>query len=83
VIRPVLALLLLPAAMTAAHADACRRKAEDKAGRFSTDCPQDERLQPYDPSRVGSGSAPGFIELGNGTEVRVGGRVRMDYDVRR
>jgi hypothetical protein len=26
------------------------------------------------------GRQPGFIDLGNGTEVRVGGRVRIDVD---
>lgn len=41
------------------------------------------KLEPYDPDRVRAGSRPGFIDLGNGTEVRIGGRTRLDYDTRR
>ena len=80
--RIVLAAALLSVVASTADADACRRKAPDKAARSPAECPQEERLQPYDPGRLRSGGAPGFIDLGNGTEVRVGGRVRTDFDVR-
>ena len=68
-----------------ASADSCRR-ADDGAGRRKAGpdaCRPDERLRPYEPGAARAGRDPGFVELGNGTEVRVGGRVRMDYDVRR
>lgn len=64
--------------------EACRRADDAKARRTaSRDCPPRERLEPYDPSRSRAGRTPGFIDLGNGTEVRIGGRVRTEYDVRR
>ena len=47
------------------------------------DCPPPRKLEPYDPGAVRAGSRPGFIDLGGGTEIRVGGRARFDYDVRR
>ena len=42
-----------------------------------------EPIRPYDPDDVEAGRRPGFIDLGNGTEIRIGGRARFDYDVRR
>jgi hypothetical protein len=66
----------------AALAESCPRSGE--AGkRKAADCKPSERLQPYDPDKVRAGREPGFIDLGQGSELRVGGRVRMDYDVRR
>ena len=38
---------------------------------------------PYDPDRRRTGARPGSIDLGNGTELSVSGRVRLDYDRRR
>lgn len=73
------------APLDAALADSCRR-ADDRLvanERARPDCRPDERLRPYEPDRVRAGRDPGFVDLGNGTEVRVGGRVRMDYDARR
>ena len=71
----------------AAQADACRRADDGASGRKANareDCRAEDRLRPYEPgSAVRAGRDPGFVDLGNGTEVRVGGRVRMDYDVRR
>lgn len=41
-------------------------------------CPPPARkVVPYDPDRVRAGSRPGFIDLGGGTEVRIGGRARV------
>ena len=66
----------------AAFADSCPRSG-DSGKRKAADCKPTERLQPYDPNKVRAGREPGFIDLGQGSELRVGGRVRMDYDVRR
>lgn len=49
----------------------------------TTPCPPAERLTPYDPDAARAGRTPGFIDLGQGTEIRIGGRARLDYDVRR
>ena len=69
-----------------AQADACRR-VDDGAGARKAmprqECRAEDRLRPYEPGSVRAGREPGFVDLGNGTEVRVGGRVRMDYDGRR
>lgn len=75
-------LLAFPAA-----AEPCRKPGEAAArpGRNPTSCPPPapRKVEPYDPDRARAGSRPGFIDLGGGTEVRIGGRARMDYDVRR
>jgi hypothetical protein len=65
-------------------AAACRRPARDSRvnDHAETDCKPQERLVPYDGERA-SRSGPGFVDLGNGTELRVGGRAQMDYDTRR
>ena len=71
-------------AISAAQAETCRAPASgDKAASAGTRCKPSERLQPYEPGAVRAGRDRGFIDLGNGTEVRVGGRAQMDYDVRR
>jgi hypothetical protein len=82
ILRALVPACILAIASTAASAEACRRPAGEARDR-AADCKPSERLQPYDPDRVRAGRSPGFVDLGNGTEVRVGGRVRMDYDVRR
>lgn len=46
-------------------------------------CKDEDRLRPYEPERQRAGRTPGSVDLGNGTEVRIGGSVRMDYEVRR
>jgi hypothetical protein len=66
-----------------ASAKACRRPAEAGGERKAADCQPSERLRPYEPETIRAGRERGFIDLGNGTELRVGGSVRMDYDVRR
>jgi hypothetical protein len=84
-IRPAACALLWTAALLgSAEARPCR---PGEAPRFSAEgrpsCETGERLKPYDPTAQRAGSRPGFIDLGNGTEVRVGGRVQMEYDARR
>lgn len=73
-------------ASTIAHADDCRRSARQD-GRTSemssATCRGSEKIEPYDPDRVKSGRQPGFIDLGDGAELRVGGRVRAEYGYRR
>lgn len=68
---------------SAAFADSCRRSAEPQGKRKAADCSPSERLGPYEPEKLRAGHDRGFIDLGNGTEMRVGGSVRMDHDVRR
>lgn len=72
---PLAALALLAAAPVAA-ADCRPDRPADV--RPSSDCaPARSRA---DRARAGR---PGFIDLGNGTEVRIGGRVRIDHEGRR
>ncbi len=80
----LLALPLLGLAVSAAEARPCRSGEAPRAlaeGRRT--CEAGERLRPYDPDALRAATRPGFIDLGGGTEVRVGGRVQMDYDTRR
>jgi hypothetical protein len=78
-------LLVLPLVLSAGAADAkpCRPAdpAVSNAGRQS--CLKQEKVVPYEPGAQRAGRQPGFIDLGSGTEIRVGGRVQMDYDTRR
>ena len=86
VTKPVLRLgfaIAIGLASSQASAEACRRPAEARGERKSADCKPSERLRPYEPEKTRAGRDRGFIDLGNGTELRVGGSVRMDYDVRR
>ena len=81
VLCSVAALLL---ATSPALSETCRLPAgEAKSPANRSRCNPAQRLQPYHPDAVRSGKRPGFIDLGNGTEVRVGGRAQMDYDMRR
>lgn len=45
--------------------------------------PPPPKFEPYDPDRMRSGSRPGFVDVGNGTEVKVGGRVGVEAGTRR
>lgn len=84
-IRPLtLALIGVAAFTTSASARPCRSGETPQAlaeGRRT--CEPGERLKPYDPDALRAGTRPGFIDLGGGTEVRVGGRVQMEYETRR
>lgn len=81
-----LALLAVATALlaaTAARAEGCKPAKLGARGGSARPCTAPSKIEPYDPDRVRSGSRPGFIDLGNGTEVRIGGRARLDYDMRR
>lgn len=78
-INLAVAALVLGAAPT--YAETCG--AHERGAGTKRSCPPSAgRFELYDPDRVRSGRTPGFIDLGNGTEVRISGRARLDYDVR-
>lgn len=80
----ILALLAVSlATATATAASPCRDGTQPRSGKARPDCPPPRKFEPYDPDAVRAGSRPGFIDLGGGTEVRVGGRVRGEFDTRR
>ena len=79
----LLVLLSLAGPITAAEARPCRAGEMPRvlqSGRPS--CEAAVKPEPYDPEALRAGRAPGFIDLGGGTEVRIGGRARMEYDTR-
>lgn len=80
---PTGAVLLALALASASPAFAQADRGEPKPRRMAKPTAPARSFEPYDPDRARAGRTPGFIDLGNGTEVRVGGRVRMDYDLRR
>lgn len=45
--------------------------------------PKPKKFEPYDPDRQRAGSRPGFFDVGGGTEVRIGGRTRVEYQYTR
>lgn len=67
----------------AVQAEPCKPPRAAANGAAAQPCKPPSKIEPYDPDRVPSGSRPGFIDLGNGTEVRLGGRARLDSDMRR
>lgn len=84
--RTILALALVAAATSAAQAGPCDDAPGSSRGtaRQRRDCPEPaKRFEPYDPDRAKAGSRPGFIDLGGGTEIRVGGRARVEFEGRR
>jgi hypothetical protein len=46
-------------------------------------CPSEAKPKPEDRPALKAGERPGFIDIGGGTELRVGGRVRVEMDHRR
>ena len=80
-------LLVLPLVLSAAAADAkpCRPAdaAVSNVERQGCEKQKQEKVVPYEPGAQRAGRQPGFIDVGSGTEIRVGGRVQMDYDTRR
>lgn len=83
--RLLAAIGLLVGLAVPALAEPCRSGPNAAAKRgCATTPPGQRRFEPYDPTQaVRAGRTPGFIDLGNGTEVRISGRARMDYDLRR
>lgn len=81
---PAIAALLLLSGQAAAETCPPAAGQARREARAPTSCaPPARKVEPYDPDRVRAGTRPGFIDLGGGTEVRIGGRARMDYDARR
>ena len=79
--RTIPAFVVLIAAAATAQAETCRLTAADiRAGR---PCPPERRLVPHDPDRAAAGREPGRFRFGEGTDVRIGGRVRTEYEMRR
>lgn len=78
------AVLLLAALVACASPLAAAERCQDKPRSGKAGCPQPERkFEPYDPDRLKEGRRPGFIDMGGGTEVRVGGRARYEYGTQR
>lgn len=78
----------ITAALLAAHsgeagAASCPPAGSVGKARGRECAPPARRIEPHDPDRLKSGSRPGFIDLGGGTEVRVGGRARYEYEGKR
>ena len=75
-----LALVLIAAPATAKDCPtpAERRGASTRASCVSRDLAPEPRQE-----HVRAGKAPGFVDLGNGTEVRISGRVRADSILKR
>lgn len=77
----VLAGLLTALASPALAAERCP---DGSVRNARTSCPPPARkFEPYDPDRLKGGSRPGSIDLGGGTEVRVGGRARYERGYQR
>ena len=66
-----------PAAPAAARSNAAR------AGCGTTPAARKPKPERDDPPALQAGQRPGFIDLGGGTELRVGGRVRLEMDHQR
>lgn len=79
----LVALAFLSAGAAAAAPCPPESGAAARSGARARDCPPPRKLQPYDPDRQKAGSRPGFIDMGGGTEVRIGGRGRFETDGRR
>lgn len=81
------ALASMSLSIDAAHA-ACGAKVERGATKTTSGCrasgfEKPRKYEPYDPGRARAGSLPGFVDIGGGTQVRVTGRVRTEFDYRR
>jgi hypothetical protein len=58
------------------NASSGARRTTDRAGCPTTETPR----RPDERPALKAGQRPGFIDLGGGTEVRIGGRARLDMD---
>ena len=85
---PILSLLVL-AGLLATHPGAARDCRPDEAPPGvrlpeRTGCkPPDAARADSKPAPAKTGRAPGFIDLGNGTQVRIGGEVGVEVQNRR
>ncbi|MDR7038783.1 hypothetical protein J2X36_003554 [Methylobacterium sp. BE186] len=83
--RRIILGLALAAGLSAGHAAAGDRSARPRL------CPEDAPEGVRLPSRPGCGREPlrapargdGFVDLGNGVQVRINGRASADFGVRR
>ena len=60
-----------------------RRSGTTTAGCKSSGCEKARKFEPYEPARSRSGGLPGFVDVGGGTQVRIGGRVRTEFQYSR
>lgn len=85
--RLTLALAAIAATVAASSVSAaCRdtmgaRCAPTKRSASSPAAPR--KFEPYDPALARSGSRAGFVDIGGGTQLRIGGRVRAEYQYTR
>lgn len=82
----LIAFLLLIAAVACSASvafAACNEGGRQTGASARAGCAKPKKFEPYDPDRVRSGSRPGFFNIGNGTEVRVSGRARVEYQYTR
>lgn len=78
------ALAALPLLVGSAQAKDCQRGDAASQARRSErpgcGAASDQPRRPDDREALKAGRRPGFIDLGGGAEIRVGGRVRLDVD---
>lgn len=82
-LRFVVSLLAAGALSVSAASAACDGQASRQARSGCAPSATPKKFEPYDPRAVRSGSRQGFIDMGGGTEVRIGGRVRAEYQYTR
>jgi hypothetical protein len=77
-LRPALAALTVLAASPALARDDCRPPRDLPPGVSAPQRPGCPPLAPRKAEGLRPGKTPGFVDLGNGTEVRITGRVRVE-----
>lgn len=82
-LRFVATLLAAGALSGSAASAACDGQASRQARPGCAQAGTPKKFEPYDPRATRSGSRQGFIDMGGGTEVRIGGRVRAEYQYTR
>ena len=80
-----LGLAVLLMGMGSAVAKECRMPDLPADARIAIppECRDVVRVKDSDPTRRGLEADRGFVDLGGGTKVRIGGRVRAEYGFRR
>jgi hypothetical protein len=74
---------LAVAAMSPGHAAAKDCRVPHVAAKYAVKPPSGCDLPARSDEAVKLKQQNGFVDLGNGTQVRIGGRVRMDTGIRR